>query len=141
LKKIKKFVGKKYLALPPEQICSLIKYFAIPKGVIDNAIQDWRIVFHTGRICLGSIVQFTLHELTLIHNTQRNMGEGSRSHSQLKNVPNAGCVGLATSWALPISIRMCLILKEVIRGDRHDPDDAFEWNTILLNLPGTGEYM
>ncbi len=47
-KKIIKFVGKKYLAPPVGWIGSLIKYFAVPKEVIDNNIQDWRIVFHAG---------------------------------------------------------------------------------------------
>jgi hypothetical protein len=39
-KKIIKFVGKKYLAPPVGRIGSLIKYFAVPKGVIDNVVQD-----------------------------------------------------------------------------------------------------
>jgi hypothetical protein len=47
-KKIIKFVGKKYLVPPVGWIGSLMKYFAIPKGVIDNIVQDWRIVFHAG---------------------------------------------------------------------------------------------
>ncbi len=38
------------------------------------------------------------------------------------------------------SIKMYLILEEVIRGDRHDPEKAFQWNSILLNLPGTRGY-
>ncbi len=41
--KILKFVERKYIALPSGQIRSLIKYFAVPKG-----LKDWRIVFHTG---------------------------------------------------------------------------------------------
>jgi hypothetical protein len=27
---------------------SLIKYFAVSKGVLDNVVQDWRVVFHAG---------------------------------------------------------------------------------------------
>ncbi len=42
-KKILKFVSKSYLAPPVGWIGSLIKYFAVPKGVIDNDVQDWRI--------------------------------------------------------------------------------------------------
>jgi hypothetical protein len=45
-KKIKKFIKKEHLAPPAGLIGSLIKYFAIPKGVLNNVIQDWRIVFH-----------------------------------------------------------------------------------------------
>ncbi len=42
-KKIRKFVEQKYIAPPTGWIRSLIKYFAVPKG-----LQDWRIVFHAG---------------------------------------------------------------------------------------------
>ncbi len=55
-KKILKFVGKSYLAPPVGRIGSLIKYFAIPKGVIDNVMQDWRIVFHAGANKLNDCV-------------------------------------------------------------------------------------
>jgi hypothetical protein len=41
--KIRKFVERKYIAPPSGQIRSLIKYFAVPKG-----LEDWRIVFHAG---------------------------------------------------------------------------------------------
>ena len=55
-KKILKFVGKSYLAPPVGRFGSLIKYFAIPKGVIDNVVQDWRIVFHAGANKLNDCV-------------------------------------------------------------------------------------
>ncbi len=38
------------------------------------------------------------------------------------------------------SIRIYLIAEEVIQGDRRDPTNPFQWNTIRLNLPGTKEY-
>jgi hypothetical protein len=38
------------------------------------------------------------------------------------------------------SIRMYLVLEEIIQGDRHDPNNAFQWYSILLNLPGTRGY-
>ena len=47
-KKIKKFIDRKYIAHPPKCIKSLIKYFAMPKGIVDNKVQDWRMVFHAG---------------------------------------------------------------------------------------------
>jgi len=31
-------------------------------------------------------------------------------------------------------------LEEIIRGDRHDTTNAFQWSTIILNLPGTQGY-
>ena len=38
------------------------------------------------------------------------------------------------------SIQMYLTAKEIIRGDQHDPTNAFQWDTIQLNLPGTKDY-
>jgi hypothetical protein len=38
------------------------------------------------------------------------------------------------------SIRMYLVLEEIIRGDRHNPNNAFQLHSILLNLPGTKGY-
>ena len=47
-KKLLKFIDKGYLAPHVGRIESLIKYFAIPKGVIEGVVQDWRIVFDAG---------------------------------------------------------------------------------------------
>jgi hypothetical protein len=38
------------------------------------------------------------------------------------------------------SICMFLIAEEIIRGDHHDLSNAFQWESILLYLPGTKEY-
>ena len=38
------------------------------------------------------------------------------------------------------SIKMNLIAEEVIRGDRHDIANAFQWERVVLNLPGTDTY-
>ena len=38
------------------------------------------------------------------------------------------------------SVRMYLVSEEIIRGDRHDTTNAFQWTTLLLNLPGTKGY-
>jgi len=46
--KLGNIVHKKYLAVLDEELASLIKYFGVPKGVIDGVIQDWRIVYHAG---------------------------------------------------------------------------------------------
>jgi hypothetical protein len=35
---------------------------------------------------------------------------------------------------------MYLVSEEIIRGDRHDTTNAFQWTTLLLNLPGTKGY-
>jgi hypothetical protein len=47
--KILKFIKKGYIIpLEPGQVKSLIKYFAVPKGILDSVVQDWRVVFHAG---------------------------------------------------------------------------------------------
>jgi hypothetical protein len=38
------------------------------------------------------------------------------------------------------SIRMYLVSEDIIQGDRHNPNNAFQWHSILLNLPGTKGY-
>ena len=55
-KKIRKFIDRKYIAPPPKCIKSLIKYFAMPKGIVDNKVQDWRVVFHAGANKLNDCV-------------------------------------------------------------------------------------
>jgi hypothetical protein len=50
-KKIGKFVAKGYIAPTSKRIRSLIKYFAVPKG-----LEDWRIVFDAGANKLNDVV-------------------------------------------------------------------------------------
>ncbi len=38
------------------QISLLIKYFAVPKGIINGEVQDWRTIFHTGANKLNDVV-------------------------------------------------------------------------------------
>ena len=54
--KLSKVIGKRYLDLPDGQLLSLIKYFAVPKGVVDGVAQDWRIVYHAGANGLNDCV-------------------------------------------------------------------------------------
>lgn len=39
------------------------------------------------------------------------------------------------------SVKMYLITEEVIRGDRHDESNPFQWDKVVLNLPGTPDYI
>ena len=55
-KEILKFIKKGYIAPPENKIRSLIKYFAVPKGVLEGVVQDWRIVFHAGANKLNNSV-------------------------------------------------------------------------------------
>ncbi len=55
--KISKFIKKGYIVPPePGQVKSLIKYFAVPKEVLDGVGQDWRVVFHAGAYKLNELV-------------------------------------------------------------------------------------
>ena len=45
--KIMKQINRGYITPTPD--CrSVIKYFAVPKGIVVDVAQDWRIAFHTG---------------------------------------------------------------------------------------------
>jgi hypothetical protein len=38
------------------------------------------------------------------------------------------------------SMKMYLIVEEILKGDRHDPGNAFQYDQVHLNLPGTADY-
>jgi hypothetical protein len=46
-RKITKFIDRGYIA-PTPGYRSVVKYFAVPKGAVDDVVQDWRVVFHAG---------------------------------------------------------------------------------------------
>jgi hypothetical protein len=172
-KKIIKFVGKKYLAPPVGWIGSLIKYFAVPKGVIENVVQDWRIVFHASANKLNDIVWAPLFYLQTVNLLLRitdkkklmrdqDLGEMFLLFQLHPNTAKFTAVDLGPlkfgakecahpwmSWSCNLmgfkslsdnSIRMYLVSEEIIRGDHHNPNNAFQWHFILLNLPGTKGY-
>ena len=47
-RKILAMWGKRYLDAPQGRLKSAISYFAVPKGIVENVVQDWRVVFHAG---------------------------------------------------------------------------------------------
>ncbi len=55
-KKVKKLIDKKYVTPCQGQISLLIKYFAVPKGIINGEVQDWQNVFHAGANKLNDVV-------------------------------------------------------------------------------------
>ena len=56
-KKIKEFIDRKYITpLIGRRLKSLIKYFVVPKGVVDGKVHDWRVVFHAGANKLSECV-------------------------------------------------------------------------------------
>jgi hypothetical protein len=42
--KVRKFVKKGYISPPEGKVKSLIKYFAVPIGVLKGVVQDWHVV-------------------------------------------------------------------------------------------------
>jgi hypothetical protein len=172
-KKIKMFVEQKYTAPPSGRISSLIKYFAIPKGVVDGVVQDWRIVFHAGANQLNDCVWAPSFSLPTVNSLlciveddsfmeDWDVGKMFLNFQLYPNTKKYAAVDLGPlnftteecshrwmCWTRNLmgfrpspynSIRMYLIAEEIIRGDQHDPDNAFQWGYILLNLPGTREY-
>jgi hypothetical protein len=167
-KKIIKFIKKKYIAPPCDQISSLIKYFAAPKG-----LRDWRMVFHTGAnqlndcvwapsFCLPTInlllcivddktlmedqdigkmfLNFQLHPNTMRFAAVdlRPLGFTSSKFSHRWMCWTRNLIGFRLS---PYnSIWMYLIVEEIIQGDRNNPKKALQWSHLLLNLPGTKGY-
>ena len=54
-RKILKHINRGYIT-PTPWCRSVIKYFAMPKGIVDEVVQDWRIVFHAGAKKLNNAV-------------------------------------------------------------------------------------
>jgi hypothetical protein len=70
-------VEKKYIAPLSGWISLLIKYFAIPKGVIDGVVQDWRIVFHAGANQLNDCVWAPSFSLPTVNSLLRIVNDDS----------------------------------------------------------------
>ena len=172
-KKVKKFLERKYVAPYQGRISSLIKYFAVPKGIIGGEIQDWRTVFHAGANKLNDVVWAPSFGLPTVNSLLRitdllslmedrdveEMFLNFQLHNDamkytgidigpLEFTPEE-CTSRWVCWNRNLmgfrpspynSIRMFLIAEEVMRGDRHDPANPLQWNSILLNLPGTRAY-
>jgi hypothetical protein len=51
----------------------LIKYFAVPKGVIDKVVQDLRIIFHAGANRLNDSVCAPIFSLSMVNALLRTM--------------------------------------------------------------------
>jgi hypothetical protein len=69
--KIQKLINRRYLAPILTKFKSLIKYFAVPKGVISNIIQNRRVVIHAGAKKLNGCVWAPLLCLPSISSLER----------------------------------------------------------------------
>jgi len=172
-KKIKKFIDRKYITPSPKCIKSLIKYFAVPKGIVDNKVQDWRAVFHARANKLNDCVWAPSFMLPTINSLlrivdwktfmeDRDVGDmfhkfplhpNTRGYAGMDLGPldftREECSHRWMSWSRNLmgfrsspyhSIRMALVVEEVVRGDRYDPNNALQWGYIMMNLPGMKEY-
>ncbi len=166
-------MAKGYIAPVPGQVVLLIKYFTIPKGVINGVVQDLRTIFHAGANKLNDFVwtpSFSLPTLNSLLGivdedtlmADKNMGEmflilnlhpnivcfAYINVAPLKSTKKEGphrwmcwTCNLMGFKALPYnSIRIYLVIEEVIGGDCHNSLNAFQWAQLRLNLPGTKSY-
>ncbi len=172
-KKILKFIKKGYIAPPENKIRSLIKYFAVPKGVLEGVVQDWRIVFHAranklnDSVWAPSFALPTMNSFLRIVDTNslmedRDIGEMFLNFQLDPRAMKFAAIDLGPlkyskeecghrwmTWTRNLmgfkpspynSVRMYLVTEEIIQGDRHDSDNAFQYNYVMLNLPGTEGY-
>lgn len=171
--KLLKMRKKRYLDIPPRKLNSAIKYFAVPKRVLDGVVQDWRIVYHAGANGLNDSVwapSFWLPNveslLRLVDETSfmedRDVGEmflNFELHHSVRKFTGVDLKPLGFSmeecpprwvwWTKNLmgfrsspynSVKMYSIAEEVIRGDRRDDNNPFQWSDVELNLPGTRTY-
>jgi hypothetical protein len=167
-KKILKVVNRRYVVRSSLDIKALIKYFAVPKGLDDIRIvydatasglnacvwapSFWLPTVDTLLRALDSnswmadrdigdmFLNFELHQsaswpyagvdLTPIL-TEADDPKLRDPHHWVRNL-----MGLRSS---PFSsIKVSLVAEEVIRGDRKDSTNPFQWYSVKLNLPGPG---
>jgi hypothetical protein len=102
-----------------------IKYFAVPKGIINDVVMDWRIVFHAGANKLNDCVwtpSFSLPTFNLLLRlvgedtlmADRDMGEMILNFQLHSNVIRFTGIdlGLLISWWTNAAIGGC-VSKEI----------------------------
>ena len=173
-KKISTIILKQYIVPPREKLKSCIQFFAVPKGIVDGVVQDWRIVYHAGANKLNDCVWAPSFWLPTVSSLlrmldadslmeDRDIGEmflNFELHPSLRKFAGVDVSALSLDrevtggqrwfcWNKTLMgfrpspyncVKMYLIAEEVIRGDRHDEGNAFQWKEVVLNLPGTITY-
>jgi hypothetical protein len=171
-RKITKFIDRGYIA-PTPGCRSVIKYFAVPKGVVEDVVQDWRVVFHAGANKLNDAVFVPSFSLPTVNSllwlvdsktvmSDRDMGDMFHNFQLHENTVESTAIDLRPleldkskypqrymCWQRSLMgfksspyncIRMYLVAEEIIRGDRRDHQNAFQWESLMLNLPGDPSY-
>jgi len=164
-KKLLKNIEKRYLSIPDNTLESWIKYFGVPKGILNGVVQDWWVVYHAGANGLNDCVWAPPFGLPKVDSLlrivdldtvmqDRDIGEmflNFKLHPSVRKYTgvdvgplefsDSECIARLLWWTknlmgfLPspyTSVKMYLISEEILRGDRHDPNNAFQWNQCLL---------
>jgi hypothetical protein len=166
--KIIKFIERKYIVPLRGRISLLIKYFAVPNRLQDrrivfhagaNQLNDcvWAPLFCLPTI--NSLLRIVDEEMLM---EDQDVGKmflnfQLRPNTMRYAAVDLGPLGFTSTershwwmcWTRNLigfrpspynSIRIYLIAEEVIQGDHNDPNNAFQWSHLLLNLPGTENY-
>ena len=75
--KLQKVIKKRYMRPSKQKIASSMQYFAVPKGVVDGVVQDWRIVYHAGANGLNDCVWVPTFWMPTVHSLVRLLNEAS----------------------------------------------------------------
>jgi hypothetical protein len=171
-RKISKQIDRGYIT-STNRCRSVIKYFAVPKGIVDDVVQDWRIVFHAGANKLNDAVFVPSFSLPTVNSllwlvdgktlmSDRDMGDMFLNFQLHANTVESTAIDLRPldldkskyphrwmCWRRNLmgfksspynSVRMYLIAEEILRGDRMDYKNPFQWESLMLNLPGDACY-
>lgn len=169
--KIEKVIKRRYMTkvCTGLKLCSLIKYFAVPKG--DD---DFRMVYDGTASGLNDAVWAPSFWLPTVESLVRALDSNSWMADRDIGEMFLNFQLHETAWPFagvdirPIldekrkcsmdrwyvwvrnamgfksspynSVKMTLIAEEVILGDRLDPSNPFQWDSVRLNLPGTRTY-
>ena len=167
--KVEKVIKRRYMVRTGIKLKSLIKYFAVPKGETDiRIVYDATASGFNECVWAPSFWLPTIDSLVRALDadswmSDRDIGDMFLNFQLHKSAwPFAGVdikplydengdVSFARwyHWVRNAmgfgpspynSIKLALIAEEVIKGDRHDPNNPFSWACVQLNLPGSIDY-
>ena len=168
--KILKVIRKRYLVKVRTSldIKSLIKFFAVPKGekdirmVYDATASGLNAAVWAPPFWLPTIDSLTRSLQNTSWMTDRDVGDMFLNFPLHKSARPFAGVDIKPilnpddpdqhrwyQWARNAmgfapsphdSVMMALVVEEVIKGDRFDPKNPFQWKFVRLNMPGTQSY-